>query len=295
MKAKKKISLKWRIFAAFSAFLLILLAALWLCQTVFLNSFYKAVKVYETKKVAAEAVEVLTEDSPEYRLAQLSNRYDVSIKVLDADFSVLYSASGREMHSFFNNIPESELYTYYQKARDADGSYSEYFEGFQIFKKDGDNDKNHKSQNTPTSFIIAKVVPVDGGDYTVLVNTAITPVDSVITTLRVILITVTLITVLAALIRSTRASSAWNAARRSPPASRCISATSAAGSPRTRIIRRSSARSAAISSTIRTFSKPIQRPVPLAEPGVFFVFIVDIAHFFCIINAESEGGWFCFA
>ena len=201
MKAKKRISLKWKIFAAFSAFLLILLALLWLCQTVFLNSFYKAVKVYETKNVAFEASKVLSEDDADYQIAALSNEHDVSIKVLDSNFQTLYSASGREMHSFFNSIPDSEMVSFYQKAVENGGTYSEYFDGFNlnIIQKSG-NKTAFKSKAMPTSFIIAKIVSgADEQTYTVIINAGITPVDSVITTLRVILIVVTGITVLAAL------------------------------------------------------------------------------------------------
>ena len=201
MKTKRKVSLKWRIFAAISAIMLIILALLWVCQTVFLNSFYKAVKVYETKQVAAEIAENIGEDDIEYQIAALSNRHDVSIKVLDADFKSLYAASAREMHSFFGNIPDSEFYSFYKKAADNGGTYTEYFDGFGLGGKGNGEKKENKPNNAPTAFIISKVTPDNaGGYYTVIVNATITPVDSVITTLRVILIIVTALTVVLVLI-----------------------------------------------------------------------------------------------
>ena len=200
MKAKKKISLKWKIFTAFSGFLLILLALLWVCQTVFLNSFYKAVKVYETKKTANEVVKILSDEDAEIQIARLSNEYDLSVRVLDSSFNTVYSASGREMHSFFNSIPDEQMSSFFQKADENGGTYSEYFEGFNLGFKSGAKD-NAKMKAGPTSFIITKIASVsDGEKYTVIINASITPVDSVITTLRVILIVVTVITVLAALV-----------------------------------------------------------------------------------------------
>ena len=194
------ISLKWKIFAAFSAFLLILLSLLWICQTVFLNSFYKTVKVYETKQTANEIVKILTDEDAELKIARLSNNFDLSVRVLDSSFNTVYSASGREMHSFFNSIPSEQMTSFYQKANDNGGTYSEYFEGFNIGSNSGAK-ADKKIKAAPTSFIITKIVPVsDGEEYTVIINASITPVDSVITTLRVILIVVTGITVLAALI-----------------------------------------------------------------------------------------------
>ena len=201
MKAKKKISLKWKIFAAFSAFLLILLALLWLCQTVFLNSFYKAVKVYETKQVAAEVARSINEKDVEVLIASLSNAHDVNIRVLDSNFETLYTTAGREMRSIFNNIPDDEMTAFYEKAIENEGTYYEYFDGFTPGFEDGAKKGDAKPKGAPTSFIVTRVVNgADGELLTVIVNTTITPVDSVITTLRVILIVVTAATVLAALI-----------------------------------------------------------------------------------------------
>lgn len=201
MKAKKKISLKWRIFAAFSAILIVILALLWICQTVFLNSFYKAIKVYETKQVAEEIAKNIEDADIEYTVASLSNTHDVNIRVLDASFSTLYAASGREMHSFFNNIPDSEFYSFYQKAQEAGGTYSEYFEGFAAQKGAQSGTPQGEKKATPTSFLIAKTVEnTAGGYYTIIVNTSITPVDSVISTLRVILIIVSALTVVLVLV-----------------------------------------------------------------------------------------------
>ena len=200
MKAKKKISLKWKIFTAFSGFLLILLALLWICQTIFLNSFYKAVKVYETGQTANEIVKILSDEDAEIQIARLGNKYDLSIRVLDGSFNTVYSASGREMHSFFDSIPDEQMSSFYQKAEENGGTYSEYFEGFNLGFKNGAKGEM-KMKAIPTSFIITKVATVsDGEKYTVIINASITPVDSVITTLRVILIVVTVITVLAALV-----------------------------------------------------------------------------------------------
>ena len=201
MKTKRKMSLKWRIFTAISAIMLIILALLWVCQTVFLNSFYKAVKVYETKQVAETIAKNINDEDIDYQIAALSNQHDVSIKVLDADFKSIYAASAREMHSFFGNIPDSEFYSFYSKAKENGGTYTEYFEGFGVSGKETGNKKMPAAKAMPTSFIISKITPDNAGGYdTIIVNAGITPVDSVITTLRVILIFVTALTVVLVLI-----------------------------------------------------------------------------------------------
>ncbi|MBQ6380837.1 MAG: HAMP domain-containing histidine kinase [Clostridia bacterium] len=203
MKTKKrKLSLKWRFFAAFCAVSAVILLLLWLCQTVFLNSFYRTVKVYETKKAAQSVADRLYDEDIEYTIASLSTRYDINIRVVDADFQTVYNGADKQTRSLFNNIPESELTYFYEKASQNGGSYTEYFDGFRL---EGSNDTaskaDKKTRPEMTSFLAVHLVSDNaGGYYTVLVNTTITPVDSVITTLRVILIVVTAVTVLGSLL-----------------------------------------------------------------------------------------------
>ena len=178
--------------------MLIILALLWICQTVFLNSFYKAVKVYESKQAVEEIAGHITDEDIEYRIAAQSSTHDVSIRVLDSNFETLYTASGRGERSFFRSIPDSEFYEFYQKAKEAGGTYTESFEGFDM--RFDEPTQQEQKRSVPTSYIISRIVEDNtGGVYTIILDTNITPVDSVITTLRVILIVVTVITVLAVL------------------------------------------------------------------------------------------------
>ena len=210
----RKISIKWRIFASFSAFLVILLALLWLCQTVFLNSFYRSVKVGETKSAVKTVSANVESENLEYIVASLSNAKDISITVLDSENNVLCSAKGRDNRTAFNNIPEDALTEFYSKAKNNDGEYSEYSSGalFPEIKEGKNGNKpadlpddtskkaNGKTEDKLNSFLICKIVYTRDSNYTVIVNASIMPVDSVVNTLRIILIAVTLITVLGALV-----------------------------------------------------------------------------------------------
>lgn len=206
----KKISLKWRIFASFSAFLVILLALLWLCQTVFLNSFYRFVKVGETKSVVKTLANNVENENLDYIVASLSNEKDVSITVLDSENNVVASAKGRDNRSAFNSLPDSALSEFFSKAEKSGGEYSEYLSGglfsdLNAPKKNtteqipDDFAENEKFKNKQTSFLICKIVYTQTSNYTIIANASIMPVDSVVSTLRVILIAVTALTVLGAL------------------------------------------------------------------------------------------------
>ena len=209
----KKISLKWRIFASFSAFLVILLALLWLCQTVFLNSFYKAIKVGETKSAVKTVASDIESEQLEYIIASLGNEKDISITVLDSEGNAICSAKGRDNRSMFDNIPEDALSDFYSKAKSAGGEYSEYSSGklFSDLKQPDKNEGYQKGENfagenskeegnVPNSFLICKIVYTQNSNYTVIANASIMPVDSVVSTLRVILVAVTVLTVLGALV-----------------------------------------------------------------------------------------------
>ena len=48
----KKLTVKWKIFAYFLVFVALILIILWLFQTVFLDTFYKAIKTAQIKASA---------------------------------------------------------------------------------------------------------------------------------------------------------------------------------------------------------------------------------------------------
>lgn len=197
----KKISLKWRIFASFSAFLAILLVLLWLCQTVFLNSFYKFVKVGEAKSVVKTVADNIESENIEYIIASLSTQKDASVSVLDAQNNVLYSAKARNNRSFIDSLPDGALNSFVEKADKNGGKYSEYISGGLFDKENAPEEKvpdGEKMLQKQTSFLICKTVYTQEAKYTIIVNASIMPVDSVVSTLRVILIAVTVLTVLGA-------------------------------------------------------------------------------------------------
>lgn len=189
---------------------MILLALLWLCQTVFLNSFYRFVKVGETKSVVKTLANNVENENLDYIVASLSNEKDVSITVLDSENNVVASAKGRDNRSAFNALPDSALSEFFSKAEKSGGEYSEYLSGglfsdLNAPKKNttgqvpDDFAENEKIKNKQTSFLICKIVYTQTSNYTIIANASIMPVDSVVSTLRVILIAVTALTVLGAL------------------------------------------------------------------------------------------------
>lgn len=58
----EKISIKWKVFLYLLVFVLFLLVALWLVQTVYLDTFYKTIKTQELDKAMSNVEKVLQSD-----------------------------------------------------------------------------------------------------------------------------------------------------------------------------------------------------------------------------------------
>lgn len=212
VKKRRKIPLKVIIFTSFLLFSVVLLVLLWICQTVLLDTFYKKVKTYDANAVVDYLSKQINEENFDVLVALQSNARDVSVTVLDSEFEVIYSADARDSSSFFKNIPTEQLYNFYNKAiSNSSNRYSEYFSGFGRRQDETSSDASStvpekpagesRSGKAATSLMVVQVLrDNDGNTFTIIVNSMITPVDSVIQTLRYILIAVSVIMVAAALI-----------------------------------------------------------------------------------------------
>ncbi|MDR1160203.1 MAG: HAMP domain-containing histidine kinase [Syntrophomonadaceae bacterium] len=81
MKMKNKNSIKWQIFQYLIGFCLLLLMVLWLFQTVFLDIFYKSIKLRETEKIAAAYAELINNDNWDKIYDSVAKRGDISVEV----------------------------------------------------------------------------------------------------------------------------------------------------------------------------------------------------------------------
>ena len=227
MKAEKKqrkikfhTSFRMRLFISFIALILLLLTILWVFQTMFINSFYKRVKVFETDEAANTIADYIDSANLSSLAAAQSVKKDVTITVLDENLETVCSAESRQM-SIFKNISSEQARTYISKARESeDLCYNEYFSGFNNsdnpppgmreadggVAKDGtlvsEKDKNTtNSVNRHISYLAVQLTTgSDGKEYAIFVSASITPVDSVVTTLRYILILASAVMIAVALI-----------------------------------------------------------------------------------------------
>ena len=90
----EKISLKWKIFIYLFIFTVLLLGVLWLSQIVFLNSFYKHIKVNEIERVAQMISEQDFGEREEFQafLGEISDLKRIDIEVISRDNETIFSS-----------------------------------------------------------------------------------------------------------------------------------------------------------------------------------------------------------
>lgn len=268
MKHKKnKKPLRFYLATGFLIFSALLLVVLWLFQTVFLESFYKAIKTGQVKSCAYSISDRIdSSEELEELIAEIEEQNSMSVAIYNTDnkfFQSVYLTKDRpEMHSMVNMQTAYELY---DKAKDNNGEYSRIAQNMAERKEkrdfnngnlfgggntemtlppleeataatqptvaaltdddaDDDPDEDETIATAPTekeyksidnnmqarepslerrmvdNLAFAKIVSTENAEFLVIVESEITPVTSVVDTLRYQLIIMTVVIVLLSVI-----------------------------------------------------------------------------------------------
>lgn len=176
---------------------------LWLFQIVFLDDFYKQIKMNNIKSSAETIAKNIDNEDIETLLNTISQQNETYIRIMNEDGSDAYS-SDAVLDSVIHKMPPDELSQLYQKAQQNDGTFFEFLnrENF----KDKPNDDKPFIGDVPKpmrefsqSMIYVKIVErADKSKAIVILNSMITPVNATVDTLRIQLMYVTGITLLLA-------------------------------------------------------------------------------------------------
>ena len=220
MRVKKKgdntmkLSIKWKIFIYMLGFTAVLLGLLWLFQTVYLDEFYKKIKINELEDACESVIAVIDEDNAMEAIEAIGASYDVCIRVTDAYGNDVYMTE-QNMQCNVHRFRRDQLLRLITEARANGGSYKTKVENEvpEFFKH---NDKGitdmenilgkDKFDNMPRMSEMEGIISVDivrdlsGNELVVMVNTIITPVDATVHTLRIQLIYISIIMVVLSLI-----------------------------------------------------------------------------------------------
>jgi len=186
-----KLRLKWKVFAFLLGFCALLLVVLWLFQIVFLDTFYKKIKVTEIRRSAAEIVNNIESESISEIIADISNTNDIAVNITNL--------SGRNLMRILsseNRRRIEENAALITKALANGGEIHEYIASpppAPSASRPRDNAANDRAENSRTvnrrrlqiqSLIYVKIASKQGEQYAVIIRAVISPVNATVTTLR---------------------------------------------------------------------------------------------------------------
>lgn len=203
--SRHHLGIKWNLFISFLAFSIVLLILLWLFQTVFLDSFYQAIKSRSIVHTADTLATNIDHEELSTLVSRIAQDDDICIRIIDADGQEMASADIGQA-CIIHRMPTSELWRYHTLAASNGGSYLEHFDR-NAFKNDRYDDQ-HFTGTVPSkdpgmldTIIYARTVKLaDDTQAVILLNTILTPVTSTVETLRVQLVYMTGILVFLSLV-----------------------------------------------------------------------------------------------
>ncbi len=146
--------LRWKIYAFTIMPCLLLLAILWLVQTVFLGEFYSNTKSDELKRTTELVINDLEKEDIQDRIFFLSAKGDINILVLDTEkFYDIYS-SGQVVDSVTHGLGSYGMWQVYTEAKENNGEALRYYshvEDFESYSTEQKKDTVFEEYEVPTA------------------------------------------------------------------------------------------------------------------------------------------------
>lgn len=181
---KKGLKIGTQITLGFWIFLILIVALLWLMQTVFLRPFYRGVKTAQVRAIAESVQRELETEELDERVKNLANDTGMAILVTD-EFGTRYSgykASQRE--SLIELMDRTTLRTFFDEVNQDGGSRLAVYA----------SPYTYLNGERSEVLLYAKICRSQSGNpRMILIESEITPVSAVVDTLRIQLIAVTVI------------------------------------------------------------------------------------------------------
>jgi signal transduction histidine kinase len=193
----KTISIKFKLFVYLLGFCGLLLLLLWLFQVVFLDSFYKKIKITEVENTALAIEKNLTNDLLYSLIDDYAQSNDMSIELISETGVILYSTySMRDLT--IQRMPFQEKQKLLQQTESNNGELLLFYNP-DTFTPDGTFDQNKfvPRERIPdreifeTILFTKNVSDENGVPYYIMINSLIRPVDATVNTLRIQLYYVT--------------------------------------------------------------------------------------------------------
>lgn len=202
----RKISLKWKIFMYILVFVALLLIVLWLFQTVYLDDFYRSIKLRELNR-AMNRMEGAVAEGSFSEVEELAYEYNVSVVVGREDGTVLVSARNNE-NPEISPFSKKMVQFFFREAKQKGGSATisisrsdPLWDNHPEMEEKGDKaDFRNKKYMDASPYNVKIVEDGEQNQYVLAVHCVLTPVEATVHTLRIQLICITVVLMLLALV-----------------------------------------------------------------------------------------------
>ncbi len=186
MKAKRApMGLGMRIFLFFFAFTLAMLAILWLLETVFLDSIYREIRMSEILRAEKSCEAMLDEEDFYPKLVKAARAGDFCVIVADGS-GVLYSVDVLPS-CVIHRLSHYNVEYFTNLARNNGGEY------LLRVSLDGESDSEFRDRGVAESIVYSRLLNRDGKELCLILNAEAEPITATVTTLRALLMLVTVI------------------------------------------------------------------------------------------------------
>lgn len=219
VKKGAKLGIRWKLIAYFALFVAVILILLWLFQTVFLDSFYKAIKTRNTQSCGDSIVSNINSPDLGDYINDIARQNDVCVRIVNSDMRELYSADVSP-DCLIHHYGTFQLFLIYNYTKESGGMrfetvpqtkyqsfYSSDFSGdnnIQIapdWKSGGQAAELTANETAMESLIYSRIVPMESGqEVLVLLNSTITPITPTVQTIQVQLALITLVALLLSMV-----------------------------------------------------------------------------------------------
>lgn len=185
----KRVGIKWRVFGCFAVFTLMILALLWTFQVVFLDDFYKYIKINEIKSSAQSLVKSASSGDLPAAIESISQHTQISILVSDTEGNRLYLEYVMP-NTAMERMSRSSLAQVYALTAAEGGTHLASIP--RVLPQFSQQGRSGSARREMESILYARTaVRPDGTKILILLNSLISPVDATVNTLRVQLIYLT--------------------------------------------------------------------------------------------------------
>ena len=209
-------SLSGRIFTYLLLFVALMLILLWLMQIVYIDSFYERIKTDQILATGDELVSHLNKDDLVQTADDLAQENQICISIFHVKTPDLFLLDLEQLcvadvtaDCVIHHLIVSDYKYFYDYAMRDGGIYTERFIRTQFTARPAEEGAIDTSTaepsdvNTlPDSLVYARVAEVEGDTFFILLNSTITPVGAIVSTLRAQLMVSTLVLVVIALLLS---------------------------------------------------------------------------------------------